>query len=72
MTIRIGALLAVSVLAAAPFATGQVDRGERRLPAGIAEMKLATPLQTSGIDRPATLDESLVGAVGRRQVIVRL
>ncbi len=70
--IRIVALAAISVLAAAPFAAGQVDRGERSLPQGIAELKLAAPLQTSGVGRPGTLHESLVGAVGRQQVIVRL
>jgi subtilisin family serine protease len=70
--IRIFALAVGSILAAAPFAAGQVDRGERTLPPGIADLKLAAPLRASTARKPATLHESLVGATGRQQVIVRL
>jgi minor extracellular serine protease Vpr len=71
-SIRIVALAVGSLLVAAPFATGQVERQERRLPPGVSQLKLAAPLEMSGVGRPAVLHESLIGAVGRRQVIVRL
>jgi subtilisin family serine protease len=70
--VRIAAVAVGAILAAASFAAGQVQREERRLPPGIAGLKLATPLEKSEVARPATLHESLVGAVGRQQVIVRL
>jgi minor extracellular serine protease Vpr len=66
------ALAIGSLLVAAPFATGQVERQERRLPPGIAQLKLPAPLEVGGVGRQAVLDESLIGAVGRQQVIVRL
>jgi len=42
------------------------------VPSAIDGLKLDRPITTSGVDRPTTLDASLLSATGKRQVIVRL
>ncbi len=65
---RVGALFAGSMLAVSLVAGAQ-DRFERKLPEKIKKLKLASPLQSNA---QGILDESLVGAEGEQQVIVRL
>jgi minor extracellular serine protease Vpr len=67
-------LLIVAMLAVALPAAAQptADRSEgRELPASIEQLKLDTPLESSGITA-ATLDASLLEAEGSNQVLVRL
>jgi subtilisin family serine protease len=59
------------LLAATPFAAQSDRYSNRRSPDSISDLKLPEPLQTRGTISQ-TLHESLIGARGRRQVIVRL
>ena len=64
----VGVMLVGYLLAATPFAGAQ-DRLERNLPEKVNHLKLASPLQANA---QGILDESLAGAEGEQQVIVRL
>ena len=66
-------LALVLAFSSTAFAQGDVpDRFEGRdLPESVAELKLDTPVELSGVSG-ATLDRSLLGAEGESKVIIRL
>jgi subtilisin family serine protease len=62
---------ALAALGQAPAAAVPDDRADRELPAHLADLKLNSPIERSGIST-AQLDASLVDAEGTGTVIVRL
>ena len=68
----LGGLVLASVLAAVASAQAQGSRHQKReLPESSAALRLGAPLEQTGLGL-GTLHESLIGAEGRQQVIVRL